>query len=133
MMVVTHLRTYLADKTTGKIIIDGQVLGNTLEDIGRPSGIKIPKETCIPEGNYCVAITQSQRFGRPMILLFTNPKTLACELDNIKFTGIRVHSGSTTAHTEGCVLYQGDLKALESMIAQALDRGEQVTWQIGRA
>jgi len=108
-------------------------MGNTLEDIGRPSGVKIPKETCIPEGNYRVAITQSQRFGRPMILLYSNPKTYACELDNIKFTGIRVHSGSKTSHTEGCVLYQGDLKQLETLVAEALNRGESVTWEISRA
>jgi hypothetical protein len=131
-MVVTHLRNYLFDRTTGNISIEGKVLGATLEDIGRPSGIKIQDETCIPEGNYKVAITQSQRFGRPMILLFTNPKTLACELDNIKFTGIRVHSGTKTAHTAGCVLYQGDLKALEAMIAERLNKGESVTWEIAR-
>lgn len=131
-MKIKHLRTYEADKTTGRIEIDGKVLGSTLEDIGRPVGIKIPKETCIPEGGYKVAITQSQRFGRPMILLYTSPD-FACRYEGVEFTGIRVHSGTRTDHTEGCVLYQGDLHALEQTIADALNRGESVTWNIGRA
>lgn len=132
-MVITHLRTYLADRTTGRVIVDGQVLGSTLEDIGRPRGIKIPKETCIPEGKYRVAITHSTRFNRPMILLYTDSKDFACTLDEVRFTGIRVHSGTKTEHTEGCVLYQGDLGGLENMVAAALNREESVTWEIGRA
>jgi hypothetical protein len=131
-MVITHLRRYEADRTTGQIFVEGRVLGNTLEDIGRPAGIKIPKETCIPEGRYRVAITQSTRFGRPMILLYTDGKDFACMHEGIRFTGIRVHSGTKTSHTEGCVLYQGDLPALESMIAQALNQKDVVTWEIGR-
>ena len=132
MMVITHLRRYEVDKTTGQISVEGKVLGNTLEDIGRPAGIKIPKETCIPEGVYRVAITQSARFGRPMILLYTDAKDFACTHQDIRFTGIRVHSGTKTVHTEGCVLYQGDLKALETLVAGALNREEPVTWRIGR-
>jgi hypothetical protein len=128
-MIIIQRRTYLADRTTGQLEIAGEILGSTLEDIGRPAGIKIPKETCLPEGDYLARITQSQRFGRPMILLFTDPKTLACTHGGIRFDGIRVHAGSTTAHTEGCVLYKGDLAALEKLIAGSSDP---VTWRITR-
>jgi len=131
-MVITHLRKYDVFSTPGVIKVEGKILGTTLEDIGRPAGVKIPKETCIPEGKYHVAITQSTRFGRPMILLFSNPKTMACDLEGVTFTGIRVHSGTKTEHTEGCVLYQGNLQSLEVMIAKALDKGEVVGWEIGR-
>ncbi len=132
-MVITHVRQYETLSTPGRLLIAGQALGNTLEDIGRPAGIKIPKETCIPEGSYYVAITESQRFGRRMILLFTNPKTMACEHEGVVFTGIRCHKGVKTEQTEGCILFQGDLTALENQIDEALGRGEKVTWEIGRA
>lgn len=129
-MIILHRRKYEADRTTGTVEIAGQVLGSTLEDIGRPRGVKIPKETCIPEGDYTARVTHSPRFGRPMILLYTNPKTLACEHEGIRFDGIRVHGGSSTAHTEGCVLYRGDLAALEKLVAESQ---EPVTWRICRA
>ncbi len=132
-MVITHLRTYQADKTTGHIQIAGAIMGNTLEDIGRPTGIKIPKETCIPEGQYNVAITFSNRFQRNMILLYTNSKTMACDLEGVEFTGIRVHKGVKTEQTEGCVLYQGDLTALENLISAELNMNNSVTWKIGRS
>jgi hypothetical protein len=134
MMVITHLRAYQADKTTGRIMVEGMVLGQTLEDIGRPSGIKIPAETCIPEGVYRVAITLSARFKRPMILLYTNPKDFTCDYENIKFSGIRVHSGHKTQHTEGCVLITDSisLQNLENIIGKALNNREPVTWTITR-
>ena len=75
MMVITHLREYQALQTVGKLSIAGEPLGATLEDIGRPAGVKIPAETCIPEGEYRVAITFSNRFQRNMILLYTDPAT----------------------------------------------------------
>ncbi len=133
-MVVTHLRTYQADKTTGRIMVEGRVLGKTLEDIGRPSGIKIPQETCIPEGEYHVAITMSARFQRPMILLYTNPKSLTCDHDHMAFSGIRIHSGNKTVQTDGCVLIpdQVSLQHLESIVGKALNNGESVTWTITR-
>lgn len=134
MMVITHTRTYQADKTTGRLMVEGMALGNTLEDIGRPRGIKIPNETCIPEGEYQASITLSARFKRPMILLYTNPKTYTCDYDNMTFSGIRVHSGSKTMHTAGCVLVPDPISLLnlENLIGKALKNGESVTWTITR-
>ncbi len=131
-MKIETRRTYLADKTVGKILVDGKEIGNSIEDIGRPAGIKIPKETCIPEGEYQVTITHSTRFGKPMLLLFTDKKTLACTHEGVTFTGIRVHGGTTTAHTEGCIL-TSQTAQIQALVAAAIARNEPVTWTIGRA
>ena len=131
-MKIAHKRSYEALRTVGQLFIDGKPYGSTIEDIGRPYGVKVAKETCIPEGSYRVTITQSQRFGRPMMLLYTNPLDKSVDMGGIKFTGIRVHKGTKTEHTEGCVLYQGDLAELQSLVDAAFQRGEQVTWDIER-
>lgn len=132
-MKITHKRTYEALRTVGSLSIDSKPYGATIEDIARPYGVKIQDETCIPEGNYKVAITQSARFGRPMILLYTNALDKSCDMGGIKFTGIRVHAGVKTSQSAGCVLYQGDLAGLETVIGKALAIGEQVIWEIVRA
>ena len=126
-------RTYRAADTIGQLSADGQTLGATIEDIGRPYGVKIPGETCIPEGNYRAKITYSEHFGRDMILLYTDPKTLACKEGGVEFTGIRIHKGIKTSQTEGCLLYQGDLPALELMVQHVMERGESVLLTIERA
>jgi len=129
---LTLTRTYQADRTTGTLSLDGQSLGATLEDIGRPAGIKIDKETCIPEGSYHVTINHSNRFGRDMILLYSNPADLSCDLGGVRFTGIRIHKGVKTEQTEGCILFQGDLASLESAVAAARGAGETITLEVGR-
>lgn len=133
-MQITHVRHYQADRTIGTLVIEGREIGTTLEDIGRPAGIKIPHETCIPEGEYKITISMSAKFGRPMILLYTNPKDFTCEHDNLNYAGIRVHSGSKTIHSSGCVLIrdQVTLQYLENLIGKALKAGESVTWTITR-
>ena len=131
-MIILHRRTYQADKTVGFIQVGNTVLGVTLEDIGRPTGVKIPKETCIPEGTYHVAVTMSQRFGREMLLLYSNKTDMSCDLGGCKFTGIRVHKGVKTEQTEGCILYQGYLPALERLVSETIAKGEEVTWVIER-
>jgi hypothetical protein len=130
---ISHLRTYQADKTTGRLIIEGEFKGATLEDIGRPHGIKIPNETCIPEGVYRVAITQSARFGRRMILLYTNPKDYTCDLEGIVYSGVRCHGGQKTSQTSACLLMPDpiSLRGIERIIDEAL-KVEQVTWTIAR-
>jgi len=133
-MQITHVRHYQTDRTIGTLVIEGREIGTTLEDIGRPAGIKIPHETCIPEGEYSATISMSAKFGRPMILLFTNPKRFTCEHDHLIFEGVRVHAGAKTSHTSGCVLIpdQVTLHSLENLIGKSLKSGEPVTWTITR-
>jgi hypothetical protein len=78
--------------TFGTLYIDDLPACYTLEDIERE--IKIPHETAIPTGVYKVTVTYSQRFKRNLPLL----------LDVPNFSGVRIHSGNTSADTEGCIL-----------------------------
>lgn len=78
--------------TIGDLLIDGIFYCYTLEDMYREK--KIKGVTAIPYGKYEVVINFSNRFQKSMPLLL-----------NVKgFEGIRIHSGNTAEHTEGCIL-----------------------------
>jgi hypothetical protein len=47
----------------------------------------------------------------------------------VRFTGIRVHRGSGTHHTEGCVLLP-DYEQLQAKVQAQLDNGDKVYWVI---
>lgn len=92
-MNLTLIRKYPAtDCVIGELFIDGQFECYTLEDIERP--LKVAGVTAIPRGFYEVVITYSARFKKPMPLLLQVPH----------FDGVRIHTGNTSAHTEGCIL-----------------------------
>lgn len=94
-------RFYYGEKhTIGKLFVDGQYLCYTLEDKMRQepdkpvSDWKVYAQTAIPTGSYDVAVTMSNRFKKPLPLI-----------QNVEgFSGIRIHSGNTSADTEGCIL-----------------------------
>jgi hypothetical protein len=81
-------------RTLGTMTFPDGFVCQTLEDPVRPAGAKIAHETAIPYGTYGVTITMSARFGKMMPLLIDVPD----------FSGIRIHSGNTTADTSGCIL-----------------------------
>jgi hypothetical protein len=80
--------------TIGDLYVNSRYFCHTLEDVVRGDGIKIPGETAIPYGRYKVIIDFSNRFQKDM------PHVL----DVPMFQGIRIHSGNTDKHTEGCIL-----------------------------
>ena len=128
-MIINHFRTYEKDKTTGVVYCHGLEPLHSLEDVGRPVGVKIQDETCIPEGVYWVVITRSNRFGKDMMLLYNVADDLSVERDGVRFTGIRVHRGSTIEHTAGCVLVRG-YERIQALVAAEIARGEAVFWVI---
>ena len=80
------------ESTIGDLLVDQTFECFTLEDPLRPE--KIPGKTAIPAGTYEVAVTFSNRFGRPLPLLLNVPA----------FEGVRIHPGNTPHDTEGCIL-----------------------------
>ena len=95
--------------TIGELYVDGAYLCDTLEDPVRPlpevcpntpKGIackckeKVYGDTAVPAGTYEVKLSYSNRFKRIMPEICNVPL----------FLGIRIHSGSNTDHSEGCVL-----------------------------
>lgn len=90
--------------TIGKLYIDGQYFCDTLEDKDRGLNQSTPLsqiyskkvygQTAIPTGIYKIIISYSNRFKKSMPLLLNVPG----------FAGIRIHTGNTSADTDGCIL-----------------------------
>ena len=73
---------------TGRLVIDGRWFCNTLER----KGVEIPA-LC-----YHVCVTQSPRFKRLLPIVQNVPQR----------SGIRIHRGSKSEHSSGCVLVVAD-------------------------
>ena len=84
------------DDMLGLLYIDDKFSGFTVEDEERK--IKVPGETCIPEGVYLLGLRYSPKFtpryGHEMIEVIGVPG----------FTDILFHPGNTEKHTAGCIL-----------------------------
>jgi len=112
-MELTLVREPSTDESTpGRLLVNNVFECFTLEDVVREvpgvqvAAWKIPSRTAIPVGTYNVVIDLSQRFGRDM------PHILNVE----GFDGIRIHSGNTSADTEGCILLGQDRNGLDEVI-----------------
>ena len=140
-MIINSLREYGKNFTESEVFVNGEKFCHVLEDEGRPAGVKIYAETCIPEGHYSVQITMSGRFKKPMMVVYNKPDR-SVERSGVRFTGIRVHSGYNVEHTAGCLLamYKTDngeasnpaSNDLQALVQAALDQGEEVHWIISR-
>ena len=137
----------------GRILLDGVLYGNTLEDTDR--GLdnemqehtiktkKIPQKTAIPTGKYVVDMnTVSPKFSKyPFYMELCQGKLP--RLKNVKgFDGILIHCGTNHQHTEGCILVGlnkkvGELdnckevfKKIYSKMEEAHKRGEKITLEV---
>jgi len=113
-MIINCFRKYKKDCTMGEVFINGKFFGYTLEDPGRPANVKIPGDTCIPEGVYEVMVNHSPKFQRKMTLLRNKPDG-AIERSGVRFTGIRVHGGNTHEHTAGCPLIASNTNHIDKV------------------
>jgi|SRR5262245_51004394 hypothetical protein len=128
--------------TPGKLFVNDEFECFTLEDVVRQvpglqvAAWKIASRTAIPTGTYNVTIDMSERFGREM------PHILSVE----GFDGVRIHSGNTSADTEGCILLGQARNGLDEVInsraafntffpklQNAIRNGERVTITIAAA
>ena len=89
--------------TIGKLYIDDNYFCDTLEDTVRDLNKngkfdngekKVYAKTAIPYGTYEIKWTYSPRFKKYTPQLMNVPS----------FEGIRIHSGNTSADTEGCLI-----------------------------
>ena len=89
--------------TIGRLYVDGNYFCDTLEDTVRDLNKdgkfdngekKIKGKTAIPYGTYEIKWTYSPRFKKYTPQLMNVPS----------FEGIRIHSGNTSADTEGCLI-----------------------------
>ncbi|MCR8922651.1 DUF5675 family protein [Dasania sp. GY-MA-18] len=140
-MIITQLRSYPPNYTESRLFINGgKRFCWVLEDKKQPFGIKVPGQTCIPEGAYNVSITRSTRWQKDMLLLH-NQDDLSIVRDGVRFTGVRPHGGNDVDDTAGCPLcayhsnHQGKVWGRASddlfkLVKRALDKGEEVLWVI---
>lgn len=94
----------------------GELICNILEDHLPTPYVKVPKVTCIPYGRFEVKWTFSNRFQKNTLQLMNVPQ----------FEGIRVHSGTTEADTEGCLIPGIYLPAYPGMITSSRDSVKKV-------
>ena len=114
--------------TIGKMYVDDVYECYTLEDVVR-KGAKVNGQTAIPTGTYNLIINHSNRFNRDLPLLENVPN----------FTGVRIHAGNTSAHTEGCILvgttwsgkdFIGNSKVAFNKLFEKLKTAKKVTIKI---
>jgi hypothetical protein len=99
------IRKWISARTTiGELYINDSFFCYTLEDTVRAYGIKVPRETAIPQGIYKVNVTRSTRFKRDLPMVFTESNGYELINGGISFKGIRFHGGNTHKNTEGCIL-----------------------------
>lgn len=133
----------------GRIFIDGQLYGNTLEDEDRGlsdamdestiRGRKIYGKTAIPRGRYIVDMnTYSPKFGKYPFYKDVCDGKLP-RLKHVKgFEGILIHCGVDQSNTDGCILVGMNTKRgkltdskdvftkIYRLMKEAHDRGETI-------
>ncbi len=120
--VYRHL--YSNDTTIGKLVLD--TIGTfcyTLEDEVRPPGIKIKKETAIPENylGYKVGIRYSPGFKRDMLILYTEDDKETLKYAGVSFRYVYFHGGNDHTHTAGCILVGENVNEKDMTISNTVE------------
>lgn len=97
-------RWFTTKSTIGELTLPGGVTIFILEDVARAPGVKIPSETAIPEGDYFVRITMSNRFGILTPIIYNRPDLTIQDGRGNSWAGVRIHPGNVPADTEACQL-----------------------------
>lgn len=104
-MNISLLRHYFTEKSTiGELLIDDKFECWILEDVARALGVKIKGATCIPQGQYLIKITYSNRFKKLLPIIWNEDNFTVSDLNGASWSGIRIHSGNDSQDTEGCLL-----------------------------
>jgi len=151
---IDHYRdTFGTDETTkttlGKIYISNEYFCETLEDVVRAKGIKIPKITAIPANSegYSVGIRYSPLLKDTVVVIYTRIEkrngvdVFILERDGISFEYVLAHGGNKHTDTDACVLVaekrlndstiQGTKqKELRDKVKKFIDEGYVVKWRI---
>lgn len=139
MKIVTYRSIFNPDSTGGRTYIDGEFIAHSQENACRAYGVKIPRKTAIGAGLYDVKLRASDKFGRAMVMLYTEGDY--CIANGIRFSYIYNHGGNTADDSDGCLLnaikrinhetIQGSMELeIRQRIECVLARREPVTWMI---
>ena len=97
---------YYSRTTIGKLLVEGEYFGYTLEDTCRPWGIKLYGETAIPQNpevGYKVGIHYSNRFKREVLIIYTEADGVTLKHGGIEFKYTYFHGMNDHEDTLGCV------------------------------
>lgn len=92
MNITVLRREFGTDYTRGRMYIDNEFFGYTLEDALRVQ--KINGESAIPAGRYPLVLTYSPKYNKNLPEILGVPG----------FSGIRIHGGNNKDDTDGCIL-----------------------------
>lgn len=149
MEVLVHRKWKKTSYTIGRLLINGVVVANTLEDVDRgldddmPDWMiknkKIPNVTAIPTGRYLIDMdTVSPRFSKYPFYMEVCKGKLP-RLKNVKgYDGILIHCGVDHSNSSGCILVglnkqvgkltdsKETFKKIYKMMKKAHDKGEPI-------
>jgi len=97
---------FLPEKALGHWYVDKKWFAYSLEDTVRPEGEYVYQKTAIPEGDYELIMSYSNRFKlmMPLIINRQGITPILYHGDDISNLGIRIHGGNDSQDTEGCPL-----------------------------
>lgn len=102
----TSRTNYYSRTTIGKLVVEGNYFGFTLEDTVRAFGIKLYGETAIsqnPIDGYKIGIRYSARFKREVLVIYTENDGITLKYGGTSFIYTYFHGMNDHEDTLGCV------------------------------